>query len=78
MKDDIIVQAMAFLETKPLVIFALAYNYAGQRPTRKFVSDLLTNYRQFGKFDRVVQDFCIDLLARRIEVCIQTGKWSKV
>ena len=76
-RDDIVVQAMAYLETKPLVIFTLAYNYAGLKPTRKFVAGLLEYYRTHGKFDKFVEDFCIDLLAQRVEVDIKTGEFTR-
>ena len=77
MKNDIVVQAIAYLETKPLVVFALAYNYAKLKPTRKFVSGLLEQYRINGKFDKFVEDFCIDLLSGRVEVDIQTGEFTR-
>lgn len=66
MRNDIVSQAIQYTEVRPTTLFAAANLFAGLQPTRASVNIELTKWIKTGKFSRVVEDFCIDILAKRI------------
>ena len=68
MRNDIVVQARLYLELKYFSIFVIAAKFAGIEPDRFVISMEEMMYRKYGKIHKHVEEFCLDVLAKRIRV----------
>ena len=71
MRNDIVVQTRLYLEFEYLTIFALALMYSGVEATEEMAVNELVRWKKTGKVVDFVNDFCLDVLSKRILV-----KWN--
>jgi len=71
MRNDIVVQTRLYLEFEYLTIFALALMYSGVQATEEMAVNELERWKKTGKVVDFVNDFCLDVLSKRILV-----KWN--
>ena len=68
-RDDLVYQAAMYLEVQDvLVIFAVARLYAGHKALRGYCELEKKFWQKTGKFSKEVEDFCLDLLSRRLSL----------
>ena len=68
MRNDLVFQAVLFIESHILLLFALAHSYARTPCTREIAEDEVIAYEKTGKIPKFVEDFAIDLLSGRVQV----------
>ena len=65
---DVVCFASEYLECQPILVFAIAHIYAKEKPTREETETEIELWRKSRKIPTFVQDFCIDVLAKRLVV----------
>lgn len=66
MKNDIVVQAVVYLESSYLLFFALALKHAHKIVDRNIANLELEYWKKTGKIHKYIEDFALDLLSRRL------------
>jgi hypothetical protein len=68
MRNDIVVQAVIYLESSYLLFFALALKHAHKIVNRDIAQIELEKWKKTGKISKWVEDFALDLLSRRLPI----------
>lgn len=63
---DLITQTVEYLEASPLLIFATAKLYANKPVIRSEAEAEVARWRKTGKYGTDTEDFCLDILSKRI------------
>jgi len=73
MKDNVVMQACAFLECSYFLLFTIALAHNQMRYSRKIVEYELFRWRRKEITPEWLGNFCLDVLAHRIKVDIECG-----
>lgn len=68
MQNDLVHQVSMFLETHPLVIFAVAKVYKGKPANREEAKADHARWTSRGVFDKDIEDFALDVLSGRVSL----------
>lgn len=63
---DLVHQTALFLEVFPITVFAVAQLYAGKSANRDEAGKELERWRNTGKYSKEVENFCLDILSKRV------------
>lgn len=65
-RDDVVCRASEYLECGFLLLFSVAKLYANKPHNRTQAEKALGKYQRTGRFDTDVEDFCLDILSKRV------------
>jgi hypothetical protein len=68
MRNDIVVQAVIYLESSYLLFFALALQHAHKIVDRDIAELELEHWKKTGVIHKYAEDFALDLLSRRLPI----------
>lgn len=77
MKKDLVTQTAEYLEVSLLMIFAISKLYANKSVKRPEAEHELNQWRKTGKYGVEVEDFCLDILSKRIGFDTIIGEQDK-
>jgi len=66
LKTNLVAMTSMYLEASPKLIIAVSLLYAGKSPKLTEVEKQLDEWERTGKYNLQVEDFCLDVLAKRI------------